>query len=68
MRWEELIEKPIEEMSEEEVQALIDRLNDAQLSTLEAKVKKAARRRRKSEKEKKAEDLFEKLLLKGNEG
>jgi len=55
-------------MSEEEVQALIDRLNDAQLSTLEAKVKKAARRRRKSEKEKKAEDLFEKLLLKGNEG
>jgi len=46
MRFEDLIDKPLHEMTDEEIQSLIDKLTSEQLRALESKVKKSLRSRK----------------------
>jgi len=69
MRFEDLIDKPLHEMTDEEIQSLIDKLTSDQLRALESKVKKSLRSRKVTTKAKKERsEEFMKALLGGADG
>ena len=67
MKFEDLIEKPLHEMTDDEVDELIKKLSAEQLRSLEAKIKKRIKKKRKvpTKKKKKREEEFKKLLAGG---
>jgi len=68
MRFEDLIDKPLHEMTDEEIQFLIDKLTSDQLRALESKVKKSLRSRKVTTKAKKERsEEFMKALLGGTD-
>lgn len=68
MKFEDLIDKPLHEMTDEEVEELVKKLSSEQLQFLEKKLKKQIKKRKvTSKKRKENEDLFNKALLGGVE-
>lgn len=64
MRFEDLIDKPLSEMTDEEIEALIKELSEDQLQAFERTIKKKIRKRPVVTKAKKdREDEFNKALL-----
>ena len=64
MKWEELLDKPLHEMSEEEIEELTKKLSLEQLRMMERKIKKKLRSRPvRTKKKKEREDEFNKALL-----
>jgi len=68
MKFEDLLKKPLHEMDDADIEEIVRTLNEEQLRALEAKTKKALRKRKVSSKKKKEnEELFKKLLAGGSE-
>lgn len=66
MKFEDLIDKPIEELTDDEIKALIEKLSSSQLQVLERNIKKKMRSRKvKTKAKKEREDEFNKLILQG---
>jgi hypothetical protein len=64
MKFEELLEIPLHELTDEDINSIIDDLNASQLSILEKKMKtKVVRRKRATPKKKHLEDELSKAML-----
>ena len=68
MKFEDLIDKPLHEMTDDEIQNLIDSLTAEQLRTFERKVKKSMRSRKVPTKAKKerSEEFMKALMGKAD--
>jgi hypothetical protein len=68
MKFEDLLPRPIEEMTDEEIQSVIKKMTDKQLKSFETAQKKARgkKKRTPTAKQKKQEDEFFKLLNAGS--
>lgn len=68
MKFEDLLPKPLHEMTDEEIDEVVAKLEPEELDKVEAEVKKArkkVRSKRSSKKKNKANDEFEKAILQG---
>lgn len=66
MKFEELIEQPLHELDEDQIQSIIDELSLDQLAVFEEKLKKAKKKPRpRGKTKKKLEDDFAKAILGG---
>ena len=66
MKFEDLLDKPLHEMGDEDIEKLVRTLTDEQLKALEAKTKKQLKKRKVSSKKRKEnEELFKKALAGG---
>jgi len=64
VKFEDLIDKPLHEMTDDEIQALIDKLSAEQLRSFERKIKKSMRSRKVTTKAKKERsEEFMKALM-----
>lgn len=67
MRFEDLLKgKPIHLLTDEEIRAIIEQLDDGELARFNKEVRKAAKPKRQSKKSVENKDLFEKALLQGS--
>jgi len=66
MKFEDLLKKPLHEMTDADIEEIVRTLNEEQLRALEAKTKRALRKRKVSSKKRKEnEELFKKLIAGG---
>lgn len=73
VKFDELLSKPLDELTDEEIMSIVDKLTPAQLSKLEKHVKRtvaakvSAAKRPKSQKAKELEDLFNQAMCAGKD-
>lgn len=67
MKFEDLLKgKPVHLLTDEEIRAIIEQLDDGELARFSKEVRKATKPKRQSKKASENKDLFEKALLQGS--
>jgi len=65
MTFEELIQKPIEDLTDEEVEEIASKMRLDRLAVLERKIRKTVKKRTKPKKVKEAKSMVNDLIAKG---
>ena len=67
MKFEDLLKgKPIHLLSDDEIRAIIEQLDDGELARFNKEIRKASKPKRSSKKAAENKDLFDKALLQGS--
>ena len=67
MKFEDLIERPLDEMTDKEIEDLIEKLSSDQLARLEVQMKKHKTKRSTTKRQVELQEELDKALLKGLE-